>query len=469
LDVPATAITAQFPEGTPIELRVNGKAVSQDLIGRTEISTTSLGDRYVTQTWYGVSLNGGENKIELFTLSQDAPSAPAIATTTVQVRGEPKRLAIETAEAKIPADGRSTATVTGRLLDENGNRSNFNAVVTLSANAGEFVGTDKSPDQDDFQVEVKNGEFTVPLKAGLESKTVRIRATTGDLEAFTQLEFETNLRPAILTGVVDIRLGARGTNYFKRFQEFLPPDGNNATQLDVVAQGFGQGRIGNWSLTAAYNSDRGLNDDCSGRSGLNRTGDASNACDRYPVYGDSSTVDRVVKSQDSLYLRLERNKNYFMWGDYGTEEFATPSQLYTATNRSLHGFKGNYHFGKLQISALYGDNVKGFQRDTIAPDGTSGFYFLSRRLLVTGSEAVYLEQEELNRPGTVVTRTKLIQGQDYDIDYDRGTLLFKRAILRTDTDANGQTLVQKIVATYEYEGQNGSAAIYGGRIRYHFS
>lgn len=470
LDTPATSVTAQFPEGTKLELRANGKLVRNDLIGRTEIKEDSTGARFVTQTWYGVPLQGGPNKLELFTSANGIiPAAEASATTTVQVRGEPKKLVLETVEAHIPADGRTTATVRGKLLDEDGNRSNFNAIVTLSANAGTFVGKDGNPDQDGFQVKVINGEFTAQLQAGLEAKTVRIRATTYQLETFTQLEFETNLRPTILTGVVNFRLGARGTDYFGRFEDFLPPEGGNQTKFDVTAKGFGEGRVGNWSLIAAYNSARSLNDDCSGRSRLGGGVEDTSACDRYPVYGDSSTVDRVVQSQDSLYLRLERNKNYFLWGDYGTEEFATASQLYTSTSRSLHGFKGNYHFGNLQVTGLYANSVDGFQRDTLAPDGTSGFYFLSRRLLVPGSQNIYIEQEELNRPGTVIRRTALIEGQDYDIDYDRGTLLFKRPIQRTDINLDGVTLVNKIIATYQYESRDGSTSLYGGRLRYQLS
>jgi hypothetical protein len=67
--------------------------------------------------------------------------------------------------------------------------------------------------------------------------------------------------------------------------------------------------------------------------------------------------------------------------------------------------------------------LTGFQRDTIAPNGTSGYYFLSRRLLIEGSETIFLEKEEINRPGTVVERKPLIVVPDYEIDYDRGTLL----------------------------------------------
>jgi len=117
-----------------------------------------------------------------------------------------------------------------------------------------------------------------------------------------------------------------------------------------------------------------------------------------------------------------------MWGDYSTNEFARASQLYTATSRQLHGFKANYNLGNLQITGMYANNIEGFQRDTIVPDGTSGYYFLSKRLLVPGSEIVYVEAEEINRPGTVVERKQMLRGADYEIDYNRGTLLFRRPV-----------------------------------------
>jgi hypothetical protein len=66
--------------------------------------------------------------------------------------------------------------------------------------------------------------------------------------------------------------------------------------------------------------------------------------------------------------------------------------------------------GNLQITGFYGNNIQGFQRDTLAPDGTSGYYFLSRRLLVEGSENVFVEVEELNRPGTIIERKQLNRG-----------------------------------------------------------
>ncbi|HEY9704272.1 MAG TPA: hypothetical protein V6C58_17605, partial [Allocoleopsis sp.] len=195
----------------------------------------------------------------------------------------------------------------------------------------------------------------------------------------------------------------------------------------------------------------------------------------YAVYGDSSTTTRTTPSQDSLYLKFEQSAripgadpNYFMWGDYDTNEFATSSQQFTATTRALHGFKLNYNVGALQLSGFFGNNLQGFQRDTIPPDGTSGYYFLSRQLLVGGSENVSIEVEELNRPGIVIKKTNLSRGTDYDIDYDRGSIIFREPVLRTDIDEKGQVLVRRIVATYQYEDQTSDNSIYGGRVRYHF-
>ncbi len=361
----------------------------------------------------------------------------------------------------------------GELRDENGNRSNRDGVVTLIPTAGEFVGKDFKPDEPGFQVQANKGEFSATLKSSLNAQTIRIRAIANDLEAYTQLQFETALRPSLLTGVVDIRLGARGTDYYSSFRDFLPPSKDNSTQLNVRSSVFATGAIGEWLFTGAYNSFRNLNEDCNCDNRVFRSFQFNDQ--NYPVYGDSSKTEVITPSTDSVYARLERSPkipgadpDYFMWGDYTTQEFARSSQQFTSVTRQLHGFKANYSLGNLQFTGLYANNVEAFQRDTIAPDGTSGYYFLSRRLLVPGSENIAIESEELNRPGTVLERKQLNRGSDYEIDYDRGTILFREPIQRTDLDENGQVLVRRIVVTYQYKGSGSDSNIYAGRLQYNF-
>ncbi|MCM0592987.1 MAG: TonB-dependent receptor [Gloeotrichia echinulata DEX184] len=467
VDVAATTVVVQFPAGSQVELRVNDILVDASLVGKTESDATT---NLVTQTWYGVSLKAGKNTIS----AQVVGGTEAPVTAGVVVRGAPQQLTVETVESRIPADGQSTATIRGQLIDEHGNRSDHNGVVTLESTAGEFVGADFKPDEPGFQVEVKKGEFTANLRSPLKAQTVTIRATANDLEAFTQLQFETALRPSLVSGVIDLRLGARGTDYYSSFRDFLPADRNHKTQLNFHSAVFATGAIGEWLFTGAYNSSRPLNEDCNCNNRLFRTYQFSEQ--NYPVYGDSSKVDVVTPSIDSVFLRFERSTgipgttpDYAMWGDYNTEEFSRSSQQFTAMTRQLHGFKANYNLGNFQVTGFYGNNLEGFQRDTIAPDGTSGYYFLSRRILVPGSENVFVELEELNRPGTVLERKQLNRGPDYEIDYDRGTLLFREPLLRTDVDQNGQVLVRRIVATYQYDSKDSDSNIYAGRLQYNFS
>ncbi len=469
LDGRSATVVLQFSSDKTVELYSNGVKVNPKQVGRTETdSKTNL----TTQTWYGVVLQEGGNTItaKLFDKEQLTSSSNVM----FQVRGAANSLKVSTVQTRIPADGRSIATVQGQLLDAQGNRSNRDGIVTLSSNGGQFIGVDSEPDQPGFQVKAENGQFTAQHKSGLDAKTVNILAKLGELEAFTNISFETNLRSSIATGVIDVRLGNRGTDFHRSFRDFLPVDGKNGTQLDVRGSVFASGKIGDWLVTGAYNSDRALNKTCEGTVQLFRQGQA---CDnQYGVYGDSSRSDILSPSTDSLYLRVEKTSrivgagtDYAMWGDYNTDEFATKSQEFTSLSRQLHGLKANYNIGNLQVSGLFANNVQGYQRDTISPDGTSGFYFVSRRLMTEGSEEVYIETEELNRPGTVIERQRLNRGPDYEIDYSRGTLLFRKPVLRTDVGTDGTPLVRRIVTTYQYDEPGADNKIYAGRARYHLN
>jgi Invasin, domain 3 len=469
LDTPATIVILRFPASSEVTLQVNGEAIDPKLIGRTETdSQTNL----TTQTWYGVPLSDGQNTITAQIVTNGIAQVPI--SVNIAVSGAPSEITVEPAEATIAADGRSTATITGELLDDNGNRSNRDAIVTLEANEGEFTGVDANLDQPGFQVAATRGQYTATLRSSLNAGIVRIRASAGQLEAFNQIEFATSLRPTLIAGTVNLHFGRRGSDYFGSFRDFLPADGKDNYEFDLQGAVFGTTQVGEWQLTGAYNSDRPLNRACDGTDPLFREG---GDCDNnYPIYGDGSTTDLITPSTDQVYLRLERTSpqqgagsDFIMWGDYSTsDQFAERSQLFTATSRELHGAYGNYNIGRLRVTGFYGNNVEGFQRDTIAPDGTSGNYFVSQRLIIAGSENIFLETEELNRPGTVLETEQLSRGVDYQIDYDRGSILFNDPVLRTGVDDKGRVLVRRIIVTYQYESGE-TANIYGGRLQYNLS
>ncbi len=237
LDAPAATLVIQMPMDSKIEVLVNGKAADASLIGRSELNESA---KTVTQTWYGVPLQAGDNQITVRAIG----AATDAASVNFKVRGAPVKLQINTLESRVPADGRSYATVNGQLVDDSGNRSNWDAIVTLEASAGEFTGTDFSKEQPGFQVEAKQGKFNTQLRSGLKAGTVTIRAIATQMEAFTQVQFETDLRPSLVTGVIDLRIGARGTDFYRSLREFAPIDRDNRTQVDLYAAVFGTGRVG---------------------------------------------------------------------------------------------------------------------------------------------------------------------------------------------------------------------------------
>jgi hypothetical protein len=465
----SSSVVIQFPEEANVMLQVNGKSVNSTQAGRTEVDPVT---KIVTQTWYGVIFGAGKNKLSvLATTDGKNYSETAI---EVKVPGKPERLEISTVEAHIPADGKSIATVKGRFLDHQGEVSFWNEVITLNSSDGEFIGNDLAPNRPGFQVRTNQGEFSASLQAGYDPGKVTIQAKASQIEAFTQIQLENTLREQpLLTGFASLRIGARGTDYYDSFRDFLPLDQDNDTTIDFKSAAFITGSLGQWAYTGAYNSDRPLNEDSRGENRLFRS--YSSGEENYPVYGDSSTTEVTTPSIDNVYFRLERNSkieeaepDFFMWGDYDTEEFASESQEFSAVTRQLHGFKSNYNWGDFQFNALYANNLEGFQRDAIAPDGTSGFYFLSRRLLIPGSEDIYLELSPLNDRGNVVRRERLSLGLDYEIDYDRGTLFFKDPVLRTQVDQQGNILTRRIVATYQFESEASQSNLFAGRARYHF-
>jgi hypothetical protein len=408
--------------------------------------------------------------------------------------GAMKLLIAPQSDSRIPADGRSRVTIGGQVLDGAGKPVLDQLTVTLTSTGGQFIGADQDVDRPGFQALVVNGEYSVELQSGTEAKSVTVRGAIdrpnpekgpklpapafilpdSAVEGYTQVEFITNLRRPLVSGSLSFRLGGQASNFNGSFRDFLNPD-LSGTSLEFDGRLFATGKVGDWLVTGAWNNQSPLNETCNGTTQLFRP---DQFCDQtYPTYGDSSKVEFLTPSIDSVYFKIERTSpfanagsDYAMWGDYTSREFAQDGQLYTATDRNLHGLKANYNFGDLQATFMYGNNLEGFQRDTIAPNGTSGYYFLSRRLVLGGSENIFIETEELNRPGTVVERVNLRRGRDYDIEYDRGAVIFRRPVLATEFDLFGNTLVRRIVATYQYDGvNNDGTSLYGGRLQYNLN
>lgn len=156
-------------------------------------------------------------------------------------------------EIQIPANGRSTLTVIGTITNAEGQPIDRDVVVTLSSTAGEFIGADYDTDRGGFQVLARQGQFEATLRSGLDAQQVTIQATADGREvrglepnetrqsyprllSSTQVTFFTDLRPTLISGVVDLRIGRGGTNLLGSFRDFLSPESlNRDVAVDVQA------------------------------------------------------------------------------------------------------------------------------------------------------------------------------------------------------------------------------------------
>jgi hypothetical protein len=156
--------------------------------------------------------------------------------------------------------------------------------------------------------------------------------------------------------------------------------------------------------------------------------------DYYPVYGDDSTFEEDAPTSGRFYLKLEKDGNHILWGNFKTSIGGT---TYLRSERTLYGLQGKWATaaqtdkGEPRASVIaYGaspDNLP--QRDIFLGTGGS-VYFLQQQDLSIGSETVSIEVRD-PVTGRVVSRQPLIFGRDYDINYIQGVVTLTRPLSGT--------------------------------------
>ncbi len=195
----------------------------------------------------------------------------------------------------------------------------------------------------------------------------------------------------------------------------------------------------------------------------------------YPTYGDDSTIVEDAPTSGKVFIKVEQNDSYLMWGDF--ENKIENTEFLRAT-RNLYGaqlsFKspGTTVDGERRLSATaYAARPESLpQRDELRGTGGS-VYVLQRRDLVARSETVTIEVVDRVTGRVVSTRT-LAFGEDYRIDYFQGTIILDDPLTggvsgggvvsgtpSGDFDAN-------LVVQYEYVPSGGDldGTAAGGRI-----
>lgn len=183
----------------------------------------------------------------------------------------------------------------------------------------------------------------------------------------------------------------------------------------------------------------------------------------YPVLGDSSETTTDAVSRAPVYVRVEKGRSYFLYGDYRTG--LTDGQLLVYDRRftgpKLH-YVTNTDTGRLAATVMTARSKQLTFTDVLPSAGVAGYYHLSHGNVVPNSESIAI---------TVAGRESVVDGVfvrplqrdlDYTIDYVEGTLLFSQAPPIVDAQGN----VYEIVARYEYEADVAATTSTAARLTY---
>ena len=178
----------------------------------------------------------------------------------------------------------------------------------------------------------------------------------------------------------------------------------------------------------------------------------------YPVYGDQSALEQDAPTQGQLYVRVQRDDSSIMWGNFATGPQGTDL---ARLDRGLYGAKADYASPavtadgerRTRVTAYAADPGTLPARDVLRGTGGS-VYYLRRRDIVIGSERLTVERRD---PVTgLVREARLLEPDDYEIDYIQGRILLDRPLrssLRDGAvvrDGAGSGDPMFLVAAYEY-------------------
>lgn len=180
--------------------------------------------------------------------------------------------------------------------------------------------------------------------------------------------------------------------------------------------------------------------------------------DVYPTFGDDSTLTEDAPTSGKLYLKAQKDNSFLLWGDFKTAEEGT---RLVRSDRTLYGLQavhesvGQTAHGepRLRISAYAAQPDRLSQRDVLRGTG-GGTYFLRRQDILTGTATLFVQWRD-PVTGLVVQTQRLIEGQDYEINYFQGAVILRRPL---STAGSGGLVTDRpmgdydidLVAQYEY-------------------
>lgn len=427
-------------------LSIDGKVVATDRIGFSMKDPKTGKSLY---TFIGVDFgDAGEHLLQLKGI--DTFGVVRFDNTAkITLSGDISTIKLVSAEGNI-ADGKTPLRVRIQLFDKDDKPVPANAELTLKSDNLRPLSVSGIVGQ-----VTNNGLIKVDSEGWISFQPVTSSGSYRGQISYNKavLDFETYAKPKmrdwILVGLAE---GTVGYNNLSGHMENAQSSGQQEGLYDKERLAlYAKGTIkGEWLLTMAYDSARektGIDS-----NGLFQTIDPGSY---YTIYGDASSQMYDAASQKKLYLKIERDQFYALFGDYDTGLTVTELSKYS---RRMNGIKSEYHAKDYDVTVFGSETGQSFAKDEIRGDGTSGLYRLSKSGIVINSEKIIIETRDRFHSEVVTSSMQMNRFTDYSIDYDNGTIFFKSPVSNRDEQLNPVY----IVIDYEIRDAGKNALTYGG-------
>lgn len=455
--LPFTNIILQFPIGQKIEVELNNKAVNQATLSKV---IRSKDNNQQLAIWAGVHLEDGKNEINAV-LKNNAGQEIGRVNKTIHVANEISNIELVPEKSKLIADGRTPPVIAVRFTSSGGTPIQKDLTGKYSINEPYIAYTKEQEDLKNNLILDRDIEprFTIEndgiayiqleptTQTGLVSLSFPINGQEKVIETWLKPELRDWILVALAEGsIVDSKIKSH-------MEELSEKDLKDSYQKDGRIAFYAKGKIkGKWLMTIAYDTDK---------AAKRRIERESIDPDLYfTLYGDNSAQYKDAVSSKKLFLKVENEQLYALFGDYSTNMNKTELSKY---NRSFTGFKSEGNFKHFSYTAFTAKEDSTFQKDEINGDGTSGPYKLTQSDILINSEKISIETRDRNNQSIILKTETLRRYIDYNVDYYTGRLTFKNIVPTTDINFNPVYIVVDYELNTFTEGDRTS----GARVAYH--
>ncbi len=460
--VPNQSINVQVKgeTGSTFRLTVDGVEINEKRVGK---KATFAARDMVAWEYIGVLLKAGKNRLEIAAF--DGFGNPRGNAVAINVVAPDKLGAIDiVVPESARADLRSPISVRVRLKDAAGVPVTARTQVTLESDRGRWLVDDMNPNEPGAQVFMEGGQAEFQLLPPGEPGNARLRVSAADLVEETSIALLPELRPMIGVGIVEgildfskrggLPIGAMPAG--AAFEAELSSLGGDSsrTRASGRAAFFFKGAVkGEYLLTAALDTDKRQKD---------RLFRDIRPDEFYPVYGDSAVKGFDAQSTQKLYVRIDKNRSYLLYGDFTTASSQEVRSL-SQTNRTLTGMKNVYEDEKIRATTYVARTSQSQQIEEFRALGTSGPYYLSATggEFIDNSDQIEIVVRDRNQPNVVLQRTPVVRFIDYTVESLTRRILFTRPIASVDANLNPQS----IRVTYEVDSGGAKFVVAGTDVQ----